>query len=125
MNIYQELFTTKLYEKLWPSALDTRNNTVNITETSNAAINTFTESFFEKLALVEFDMSIYSQLECSPLLRKFYENIVKNELQVIQNKANTIIVNPAIRLTDETEKKACKNVQYKKLSLTILDFGKS
>jgi len=125
VNIYQELFTTKLYEKLWPSALDTRNNTVNITETSNAAINTFTESFFEKLALVEFDMSIYSQLECSPLLRKFYENIVKNELQVIQNKANTIIVNPAIRLTDETEKKACKNVQYKKLSLTILDFGKS
>jgi hypothetical protein len=76
------------------------------------------------LALVEFDMSIYSQLECSLLLRELYEKIVKNELQKIQNKSNTIVVNPAVRVREGTETNIYKNVQNKKLSLTILDFGR-
>lgn len=130
MNIYQELFTTKLYEKLWPSAIDTKNNTVNITETSNAAINNFTENFFEKLALVEFDMSIYNQLECSSLLRELYEKIVKNEIKQIQNKSNTIIVNPLVKIKNSDAQtndpqNVFKNSLNKNLSLTILDFSKN
>jgi len=69
-------------------------------------------------------MSIYSQLECSLLLRELYEKIVKNELQEIQNKSNTIVVNPAVRVREGTETNIYKNVQNKKLSLTILDFGR-
>ena len=69
-------------------------------------------------------MSIYSQLECSLLLRELYEKIVKNELQKIQNKSNTIVVNPAVRVREGTETNIYKNAQNKKLSLTILDFGR-
>ena len=126
MNIYQELFTTKLYEKLWPSAIDTKNNTTNINETSYAVINNFTESFFEKLALVEFDTSLYNQLDFSDILREFYEKIVKNEIQAIQNKSNTILVNPCnvtVKKSSQDSEKTYANIVDKKLSLTILDFG--
>ena len=129
MNIYQELFTTKLYEKLWPSAIDTKNNVTNITETSHAAINNFTENFFEKLAMLEFDTSIYNQLECSQILRESYEKIVKNEIQMIQNKSNTIMVNPFIKVMKGSQDNenpyelTNKDIPNKNLSLTILDFG--
>lgn len=127
MNIYQELFTTKLYDKLWPSAIDTKNNTTNINEDSCAAINNFTESFFEKLALVEFDTSIYNQLDCSEFLREFYEKIVKNEIQVIQHKSNTILINPCnvkVNKISQENEKTFQHVLDKNLTLNILDFGK-
>lgn len=124
MNIYQELFTTKLYEKLWPSAVDTKNSSINVNESSNTAINNFTESFFEKLALVEFDTSVYNQLDYSQILRGFYEKIVKNEIKSIQSKTNKILVHPSVKVNsidmDETIGKGLN----KDFSLTILDFGK-
>ena len=135
MNIYQELFTTKMYEKLWSPAINTlsMNNVINenhpfedkiIEHTVNTAINNFTESFFEKVALVEFESSIYNQLECAPILKTFYEEIVSNEIKSIQNKSNTILVNPFVSKSQlMLENAATNKIHPSNLSLTILDFG--
>lgn len=58
--------------------------------------NNFSESFFEKLALVEFETSVYNQLKSSKILYTYYEHIVYNEMKLMKTKpANTIMVNPA------------------------------
>ena len=88
MNIYQELYASKIYEKLWPTA--TSENEANMN-------NNFTESFFEKLALQEFESSIYNQLEYSRILKIYYEKIIYNEMKLIQSKTSTILVNPFIK----------------------------
>lgn len=92
-NVYQELFTTKLFDKLWPSSSP---NTSSNTASSNLMSNNFSESFFEKLALVEFETSVYNQLKSSKILYTYYEQIVYNEMKLMKTKpANTIMVNPA------------------------------
>ena len=111
MNIYQELYSTKVYDKLWSSTNDP----------STESINSFTESFFERLAISEFETSVYNQLECSSILKFYYEKIVLNEMKLIQNKS-TILVNPFIKKQNSIETDRQPN--SKKLSLTILDFGK-
>ena len=112
MNIYQELYSTKIYDKLWPSP----------TDPSTGNINSFTESFFEKLAILEFESSVYNQLECSSILKIYYEKIILNEMKLIQSKTSTILVNPFIKKQNSIE--TDQQTSSKKLSLTILDFGK-
>lgn len=133
MNIYQELFITKLMDKLWPASSPT-SNTNDIINISNKMIeNSFTESFFEKLALIEFESSIYNQLGCSKILYCYYEQIVHNEMKSIHNKTpSTIFVNPSNKnsfhnMNNEVNLMPSQNFKKmrKKLSLTILDFGKA
>lgn len=152
MNVYQELFTTKLYEKLCPQSTgDATNQTMLNTYTNTADIRsalmnfTFSEGFFEKIALIEFESSIYNQLNCSKILYHFYQQIVCNEIKLIKNKSpRTIVVNPVnessvpgidrkdTRRSDAHEtffnssSAVAKNIKHlnKKLSLTICDFGK-
>ena len=128
MNVFQELFTTKLIEKLWPS----QNQGSTLTSTSANStfqFNNFTESFFEKVCLVEFENSIYNSLKCSKILYKYYEQVVLSQGKMLlsSNKsAGTIQVNPMIRtdLAGSTDQQVSKNILNKKLSLTLLDFGK-
>ena len=111
MNIYQELYSTKLYDKLCSSTNDS----------SPGSLNSFTESYFEKLAVLEFETSVYNQIECSSILKFYYEKIVLNEMKLIQSKS-TILVNPFIKKQNSIE--TDQQTSSKKLSLTILDFGK-
>ena len=139
-NIFQELFTTKLYDKLWPSTSSSTNSNSPIKNVSNYidSVNTppiignnFSESFFEKFALMEFEASIYQQLKNAKILYLYYEQIVYNEMKLLKNKqTNMIIVSPVKSETvmNETnllssEVKNLKSVR-KKLSLTILELGK-
>ena len=107
------MYTTKIYDKLWPTTSDNQHEPANI--------NSFTESYFEKLAILEFESSIYNQIESSKILRTYYEKIIFNEMKLIQSKTSTILVNPFIRKQNSLETNTSQN--FKKLSLTILDFG--
>ena len=136
-------------EKLWPSTGTNSSSFDEPTETENASQDSqhkrssseatsspsspirksFTESFFEKLALTEYETSIYSQLSCATILASFYRKIVASEMKLIRNnKVNTIIRIPLIRTPDDNENAATISNTYKsinkKLSLNILDFGK-
>jgi hypothetical protein len=111
MNIYQELYTSKIYEKLWPTTTSENETNMN---------NNFTESFFEKLALQEFESSIYNQLEYSRILKIYYEKIIYNEMKLIQSKTSTILVNPFIKKQSSLDSDT--NLNTKNLSLNILDF---
>lgn len=115
MNIYQELYTTKIYEKLWPP-INSENST-----SENGNINSFTESFFEKLAILEFESSVYNQLDSSPILKTYYERIIFKEMKLIQSRTSTILVNPFIKKQNSLEFNT--DPSFKNLSLTILDFG--
>ncbi len=137
-NIYQELFTTKLFDKLWPqsSLSPSINASINSVKAdmplSPAALigNNFSESFFEKLALMEFEASVYQQLKSAKILYTFYKQIVYNEIKMIKTKpSNTIMVTPvkSNEVGNENnllsaEVKNLKSVR-KKLSLTILELG--
>ena len=140
MNIYQELLATKIVEKLCPvsyvSGSELRvsgNASIGQNEQfieSTLASNCFTESFFEKVALIEFEASIYNNLQCSKILFFYYQQIVYTELKQLRNKSNQILVNPMIKqaisennLQSATDSYKSKPVKNKKLSLTILDFG--
>lgn len=120
MNIYQELYTTKIYEKLWPSinSENSKSENGNIMSTN---INSFTESFFEKLAILEFESSVYNQLDSSPILKTYYERIIFKEMKLIQSRTSTILVNPFIKKQNSLEFNT--DPSFKNLSLTILDFG--
>jgi hypothetical protein len=142
MNIYQELFSTKIFDKLWPSngshgltsqANQEEENQISSNETATRPVimNSFTESFFEKIALAEFENSIYNNLSCSKILYSFYEKIVMSEMRLIRNNSvNTIIVNPLHKMlpseSNHLNLSSKKNFKFsnKKLSLNILDFGK-
>jgi hypothetical protein len=126
MNIYQELFTTKLIDKLWPSLGDQDEEN----KLKNLGITSLTENLFQKLALAEFEISIYKQLICSKILYFFYEKIVLSEMQLIRNNSvNTIIVNPLNKFksngNDQISAAVSQNFKSnnKKLSLNILEFG--
>jgi hypothetical protein len=139
-NIYQELFTTKLYEKLWPSngspnenaTSKNHNNNHNTLEMNRALLNfSFSEGFFEKLAIMEFEASIYNQLPASKILFYYYQQVVFNEIKLLKNKSpRTILVNPAEMGgekkvdNDSLQIERLKTI-HKKLSLTISDFGKA
>lgn len=142
MNIYRELFATKLWDKLWPPNPDSlpittttttnatssthntdainnnnnnnngaiittaTNNEIKLDElnvlnlyntTSNGGMNSsITESIFEKIALMEFEASIYSQLSCSKILAYYFQRIIANEIKSLRNNkaSRTILVSP-------------------------------
>ena len=142
MNIYQELFTTKVLEKIWPSASQSL-TTVAFDDAKakqpNANKNEFTESYFEKTALKEFDTSIYNQLSCSKILCSYYAQIVSDEKSTISNRlssSGSLLMNNSLKhanglnaasqknslseMASENAKKA-----HKHLSLNILDFCKN
>ncbi len=138
LNIYQELFTTKLFDKLWPQSslspnMNSSSNSVKgdlLSSPAGLIGNNFSESFFEKLALMEFEASVYNQLKSAKILYTFYEQIVYNEIKIIKTKSsNTIMVTP-IKINEvgtennllSAEVKNLKSVR-KKLSLTILELG--
>jgi hypothetical protein len=144
-NIYQELFTTKLYEKLWPSSI---NDSINSTSANPLTNGSFSESFFEKLARMEFEASIYNQMPCAKILYTYFEQIFYNEIKLLKTTkpSNTIIVNPITKTSSNenisndnntnspttknkysnyllsSEVKNLKSIR-KKLSLTILELG--
>jgi hypothetical protein len=128
MNIYQELFTTKIVDKLWPSSGD--HDIINEgNNQKNVSSNNIAESLFQKIALSEFETSIYNQIICSKILYFFYEKIVLSEMHLIRNNSvNTILVNPLNKTLSTENKISASNSKYfktngKKLSLNILQFG--
>lgn len=172
MNIYRELFTTKLWDKIWQknasgTSITNNNNDVTISTSTtvasssttnsatggnenkvdelnvlnllNSSNSAITESIFEKLALMEFEASIYSQLSCSKILLFYFQRIVANEIKCIRNKpSRTILVNPVEKkmiaettsgsssaTTGATDYLTNENLKLmsKKLSLTIADLG--
>ena len=131
MNVYQELLFTKIVEKLYPVSYMSNDKQEN--SDSNKQIieqslspNSFTESFFEKVALMEFDASIYNNIACAKILSYYYQQIVYSELKQIRNKSHQIIVNPLIhQAINDSSLQPDVNIHIpnKRLSLTILDFG--
>ena len=163
MNIYRELFATKLWDKIWPknsassSSSSTANDNLNLGNSTNLSISAsneikleelnvlsllnnnaaITESIFEKIALMEFEASIYNQLSSSKILLFYFQLVVANEIKCIRNKpSRTILVSPVEK--KEPMLTTTKNSDFfstwventenlklmsKKLSLTISDLG--
>lgn len=141
MNIYRELFATKLWDKLWPK---TTNEPSNPTATTSAEIKLddlnlnnsgITETIFEKIALMEFEASIYNQLSCSKLLMFYFQRVLANEIKSIRNRpSRTILVSPVEKreptqsggndfFSNWAENSENLKLMSKKLSLTICDLG--
>ena len=127
INIYQELLTTKILEKIWPSSESKSKPITN---------NDFSESFFEKIAQKEFETSIYNQMSCSTILSSYYQQIVNDEKTTFVNRfsstssfstnntsknLNANLKNPLLspQISNNSPKK-----DHKHLSLNIFDFGK-
>jgi hypothetical protein len=93
--------------------------------------NNFSESFFEKLALMEFETSVYNQLKSVKILCSYYEQIVYEQMKMLKQKpSSTIMVTPVKNAETagnennllSAEVKNLNSVR-KKLSLTILELG--
>ena len=127
INIFQEILSTKIMEKIWnPSS-----------ESKSKPSNEFSESYFEKIAQKEFETSIYNQMSCSRILLSYYEQIISDEKTMINNRFSS---NSSIMPANNSSKNLVANqrnanfspqVSYngvkkerKPLSLNILDFGK-
>lgn len=166
MNIYRELFATKLWDKLLDSSSPSVNNNVDVTNATTNVTNevkldelnvlgllynnnnnnssSITEGVFEKIALMEFEASIYSQLSCSQILLYYFQRIVANEIKSIRNKpSRTILVSPVEKkdaligsssiipplpgsndyFATWTQNTENLKLMSKKLSLTISDLG--
>lgn len=119
---------TKLWDKLWPASNDVD---MKLDGLLNFNSSTITETIFEKIAIMEFEASIYNQLSCSKILLFYFQQIVCYEIKMIRNKpSRTILVSPV-----EKNESSHNDSDYfstnmenlkllrKKLSLTICDFG--
>lgn len=120
MNVFQELFRTKLIEKLSIEESSTGSGIIS---------NSFSESFFEKLALLEFESSIYNQLSCAKILLIFYEQVVYSEMKLLKTKQSgaSLMVHSLDKSSENSNVllSQVKNLKLmrKKLSLTVSDFG--
>lgn len=151
MNIYRELYMTKLWDKLWPKSAttvggETINTNGSMTTSSSMSnelkIDEFpvglfannspiTDSIFEKIALMEFEASIYNQLPCSKMLLFYFQRIVGNEIKTLRSSkpSRTILVSPVEKKeTSEFFSNWMGNsenlkLMRKRLSLTICDLG--
>lgn len=131
MNIYQELFTTKISEKIWSSSVATSAENKSRTNLKNE----FSESFFEKTALKEFETSIYNQMSCSKILSSYYEQIIRDEKVTINTRfsmLSSVSQNDPSKSQSNSQSSSLLVPQisinnlrkgYKHLSLNIFDSG--
>lgn len=148
---------TKLWDKLWSSSMTTSNgeiplvaaennsssnrvNEIKFNDSQTAATGSLTESIFEKIALMEFESSIYNQLSCSKILLYYYQRIVASEIKSMRmNKPSRTILVTEKRasngssggfddsyfssLNAEIDSERLLKLMSKKLSLTICNLS--
>lgn len=110
VNIYRELYKNSIFDRI-QSILTDKDNL------------SFNQDLILKIAIEEFESSLYSHLPCCKILLRFYKQVVLNEIKLIKFKSMGSTI--TVKSLEEYEPNELEKITKNRLSLTISSIGKT
>ncbi|RMZ96123.1 neuralized PATS1 [Brachionus plicatilis] len=104
VNIYRELYKNSIFDRI-QSILTDKDNL------------SFNQDLILKIAIEEFESSLYSHLPCCKILLLFYKQVVLNEIKLIKFKSMGSTI--TVKSLEENEPNELEKITKNRLSLTI------